>query len=92
MNLPCLQIQQLLVFIAKNIPLKSQKYDFTSPKYKKHTVDRLPLVERPEIKRTYDYRVLLNNFKIHSGKELKPVKPRKGNITPPDVICSPKTR
>jgi ssDNA-binding Zn-finger/Zn-ribbon topoisomerase 1 len=81
------QIYQLLVFIAKNIPLKSPKYDSTSPKYKKLTVDRLPLIERPEIIRTYDYKVILNNFKIHSGKELKPVKPRKGKVTPADVIC-----
>jgi len=81
------QINQLLVFIAKNIPLKSSKYDFTSPKYKKLTVDRLPLVERPETIRTYDYKVLLNNFRTHSGKELKPIKPRKGKVTPSDVVC-----
>jgi transposase-like protein/ssDNA-binding Zn-finger/Zn-ribbon topoisomerase 1 len=81
------QIHHLLLFIVKNIPLKSPKHDITSPKYSKFTVDRLPLLVKPKIERTYDYKVLLNNFRIHSGKELKPVKPRKGNITPPDVIC-----
>jgi len=29
------QIKQLLIFIAKNIPLSKPKYDMTSPKYKK---------------------------------------------------------
>lgn len=81
------QIHQLLLFIVKNIPLKSSKYNVTSPKYNKLTVDRLPLLVKPEIERTYDYKTLLNNFKTHSGKELKPVRPRKGNITPSDVIC-----
>ena len=81
------QIHQLLLFIVKNIPLKSSSYDFQSPKYNKYVVDRLPLLVRPEVEKTYDYKVLLNNFRTHSGKELKPVKPRNGNITPSDVIC-----
>jgi len=81
------QIHQLLLFIVKNIPLKSSSYDFQSPKYNKYVVDRLPLLVRPEVKKTYDYKVILNNFRAHSGKELKPVKPRNGNITPSDVIC-----
>ena len=42
------QIQQLLVFIAKNIPLKFPKYDITSPKYNKLTVDKLPVIKKVE--------------------------------------------
>ncbi|MBU3219511.1 MULTISPECIES: hypothetical protein [Clostridium] len=35
------QINELLIFIAKNIPLKATKYDITSPKYKKLTNDMI---------------------------------------------------
>jgi len=83
------QIRLLLIFIAKNIPLKSSKYDITSPKYNKYTVDKLPLLVRPPqaVEKNYDYKVLLNNFRTHSGKELKPVKSRNGNATAPDIVC-----
>ena len=42
------QIQQLLLFIVKNVHLKSPKHDTTSPKYNKLTVDKLPVIKQPE--------------------------------------------
>ena len=45
----------------KNIPLKAAKYDTTSPKYKKLTVDKLPIIKTFE---TLDYKQLLNEYKI----------------------------
>jgi len=41
------QIHQILLFIVKNIPIKSSKYDATNPKYNKLTVDRLPVIKNP---------------------------------------------
>ncbi|HEY8890569.1 MAG TPA: transposase, partial [Clostridium sp.] len=52
------QINHLLVFIVKNIPLKTPKYDMTSPKYKKLTVDKLPIIKTFE---KFNYTELLNN-------------------------------
>lgn len=78
------QINQLLIFVAKNIPLKFPKYDIISPKYKKLTVDRLPIIKGPE---KLDYKQLLRDFQSIHGKELKPVKSRGKNPVPSDVIC-----
>ena len=41
------QIKFLLLFIAKNIPLKAKPSDWNSPKYNKLKVDKLPLVKVP---------------------------------------------
>lgn len=78
------QIQQLLVFIAKNIPLKSSKYDITSPKYKKFTVDKLPIIKTFE---RLDYKQQLKDYKTTHGKDKKPVNPRGKNPVSPDTIC-----
>lgn len=78
------QIHQLLLFIVKNIPLKTPKYDFTSPKYNKLTVDKLPVVKTLE---KLDFKQLITEFKTQHGKELKPVKPRGKNPVPTDIIC-----
>jgi transposase-like protein len=77
------QIQHLLVFIAKNIPLKS-KYDITSPKYKKFEVDKLPIIK---VFKDLNYKHLLLEFKATHGKELKPVNARGKNPVPPNVVC-----
>jgi hypothetical protein len=53
------QIHQLLVFIAKNIPLESKKYDVNNPKYKKFTVDKLPIIEKLEL---LNYKKLLSSY------------------------------
>lgn len=78
------QINQLLVFIAKNITLKYPKYDITSPKYKKYTVDKLPVIKQPE---KLNYILLLDDYKSKHGKDLKPVKSRGGKQVSLDCVC-----
>jgi transposase-like protein/ssDNA-binding Zn-finger/Zn-ribbon topoisomerase 1 len=78
------QIQQLLIFIAKNIPLKLPKYDITSPKYNKHTVDMLPVIKKVE---PLNYILLLEEYLAKHGKNLKPVNSRGKNPVPPDCVC-----
>lgn len=78
------QINQLLVFIVKNIPLSSSKYDITSPKYKKLTVDKLPIIKTFE---KLDYNQLLEEYITTHGKNKKPVNPRGKNPVSPDTIC-----
>lgn len=78
------QIYQLLLFIAKNIPLKSPKYDITSPKYNKFSVDKLPIIKKPE---QLNYIFLLEEYRVKHGKNLKPVKSRGGKSVPADCVC-----
>lgn len=78
------QIHQLLVFIAKNIPLKFPRIDLLSPKYNKYTVDKLPVVKTLD---KLNYKHLLNDYISQHGKELKPIKPRGKNPVPPDTVC-----
>lgn len=78
------QIHQLLLFIAKNIPLKSPKYDISSPKYNKLNVDKLPIIKQPE---QLDYILLLADYKSKHGKDLKPVNSRSRNPVPADTVC-----
>ena len=79
-----LQIQKLLVFIAKNIPLNASKYDFKSPKYNKYTIDKAPIIKHFE---RFDYKQLLSEYLYSNGKELKPVKSRGKNPVPDSFIC-----
>ena len=78
------QIRQLLLFIVRNISLKGPKQDIFSPKYCKHTVDRLPFIKQPE---KLDYKQLLREYTSQHGKELKPVKSRGDNPVPADITC-----
>jgi transposase-like protein len=78
------QIHQLLVFIAKNIPLKSPKYGLANPKYNKFTVDKLPVI-KSLVK--LNYKLLLNDYISHHGKELRPVKCRGQNPVPAETVC-----
>ncbi len=78
------QIYQLLIFIAKNIPLKPPKLDLSSPKYKKYTVDKLPVVKTID---KLNYKHLLKDYFIQHGKELKPIKRRGNNSVPSDTVC-----
>jgi len=79
-----LTINKLLVFIAKNIPLPKDKYDITSPKYQKLTVDPLPVIKTFE---KADYKLLLYEYNAVHGKELKPINSRGKNKVPEEVIC-----
>ena len=78
------QIQQLLLFIAKNIPLKFPKYDIRSPKYNKLTIDKLPVIKKME---QLNYILLLEEYRTKHNKPLKPVKSRGGKTVPADTIC-----
>ena len=78
------QIKQLLIFIAKNIPLSEPKYNMTSPKYKKLTVDKLPIIKTFK---KLDYKQLLSEYKTTHGKERKPVNCHSKNVVSPDTIC-----
>ena len=78
------QINQLLIFIAKNMPLSKPKYDITSPKYKKLTVDKLPIIKTFE---KLNYKQILSAYKITHGKDKKPVNTRGKNPVSPDTIC-----
>jgi len=71
-------------FPTKSIPLSKPKYDMTSPKYKKLTVDKLPIIK---IFKKLDYKQLLSEYKTTHGKEQKPVNPRGKNPVDPDTIC-----
>jgi transposase-like protein/ssDNA-binding Zn-finger/Zn-ribbon topoisomerase 1 len=78
------QINQLLLFIAKNIPLKQFGEDYNSPKYKKYTVDELPVIKSYT---KFDHKLLLKaHLELH-GKELKPVNSRSSNPVSSDTIC-----
>lgn len=78
------QIQKLLLFIVKNIPIKSPKWDFTSPKYNRFTVDQLPVINKFD---KLDYKQLLKEYKAIYGKDKKPVKSRGKNPVPENCIC-----
>ena len=78
------QIYQLLIFIAKNIPLKAPKYDINSPEYMKHSVDKIPVIKTFK---KFNYKKLLKNHQSTYGKELEPVKPRGKNPVPDGVYC-----
>jgi len=78
------QINLLLIIIAKNIPLRFPKYDITSPKYNKFSIDKLPVIMEPV---KLEYKVLLKKYKADRGKSLKPVKSIGGNPVPSDICC-----
>lgn len=77
-------IRQLVLFIAKNIPLNDFKDNHFSPKYKKFTVDTVPIIKKPE---KLDYKILLSEYEVKNGKELKPIKSRNSNSVPSDAVC-----
>ena len=78
------QINQLLLFIANNIPLKPSKDDFNNPKYKKHSIDILPVIKTYN---KFDHKLLLKEYKTQHGKELKPIKSRGSNPVSADTVC-----
>ncbi|MHB8065088.1 MAG: hypothetical protein ACYDG2_21140 [Ruminiclostridium sp.] len=79
-----LQIHHLLVFIAKNIPLRSSKYDFKSPKYSKYNIDKAPIIKHFE---RLDYKQILSEYHFSIGKELKPINSRGKNPVPATFTC-----
>lgn len=80
-------ICQLVLFIAKYIPLKQWAYDeIHSPKYQKFKTDKLPIIKRFE---KQNYLFLLEYYLWKYKKPLKPVQPRKGKVrnVPADTVC-----
>lgn len=82
------QINQLLLFIAKYIPLKQWDYeDSHSPEYQKFKVDKLPKIFNLE---PVDYQLLLAYYKHKYGKTIKPVSRRSENAATPKTIVCPR--
>ncbi|MDD2504237.1 MAG: DDE-type integrase/transposase/recombinase [Clostridia bacterium] len=79
------QISQLLLFIAKHIPLKQWAFDDShSPEYQKFKVDKLPKIFIPE---TVDYLLLLAYYQYKYGKTVKPVKHKSDNPISKTIVC-----
>ena len=78
------QIKFLLLFIAKNIPLRTKPSDWNSPKYNKLKIDKLPIIKTTEKK---NYKSLLMQYLKNSGKPLKPVQARGKYPVPNDIHC-----
>lgn len=78
-------IFQLLLFIAKYIPLKQWAFeDSHSPEYQKFKVDKLPKIIRFE---KVDFQLLLAYYEYKYNKLIKPIKRRKGNSVPQNIVC-----
>jgi len=79
-------ISQLLLFIAKYIPLKQWAFeDSHSPEYQKFKVDKLPKIFNPE---PVDYQLLLAYYGYKYGKTVKPVNHRSEKAAvPEDTVC-----
>ena len=78
-------ISQLILFIAKYIPLKQWDFDdLHSPKYQKFKVDKLPKIIRFE---KVDYVLLLAYYKHRYNKTVLPVQRRNGNTIPEKTVC-----
>jgi len=79
------QICQLLLFIAKYIPLKQWAFDDShSPKYQKFKTDILPKVISYEV---VEYQWLLEYYKLRYKKIIKPVNRRSDCDIPDDCTC-----
>lgn len=79
------QIQWLLDFMAKYIPLKQWAHDeIHSPKYQKFKTDKLPII-RTFIKQ--DWKFLLAYYEWKLGKPLKPVKRHKDSSILEETVC-----
>lgn len=78
-------ISQLLLFIAKYIPLKQWAFeDSHSPEYQKFKVDKLPKIIRFE---KVDYKLLIAYYKHKYGISLGPVRRRAGKQIAGNIEC-----
>jgi len=91
-NSLCLYIQYLeknidwlLHFIARYIPLRQMVYDDShSPDYQKFKLDKLPVIIKFE---KQDYRFLLEYYLWKYKKPWKPVQRKNGRCVPEDIVC-----
>jgi transposase-like protein/DNA-directed RNA polymerase subunit RPC12/RpoP len=78
-------ISELLIFIAKFIPLKQFVFDdANSPNYQKFKTDKLPVIKKHE---KQDYSFLLEYYLWKYGKAIKPISRRNGKDIPDSVKC-----
>lgn len=76
----------LLNLICRYVPLKQWAFDDShSPKYKKYSIDGLPLIGSP--KQDWDWNDLLIYYKKRYGKELTPVRRRSKCDIPETCHC-----
>jgi len=78
------QITYLLKFIASNIKLPKED-DLPNYPYKKLVVDKPPVIKEIEL---LDYKTLIKEHLISTGKSLNPVAHRKESTVPKDVVCN----
>ena len=78
-----LKIEELLLVIESLSP-KKKDFDFKSPKYKKFSVDKPPVVREAA---KLDYRELIERERELFGKAISPVKPRAGKAVAESVSC-----
>lgn len=80
------QISQLLLFIAKHIPLEPPtSADSVSPNYQKFKVDKLPKIIKFQ---KVDYKLLIEYYLLRYHYAVKPVKHHNCKDTvPSDVVC-----
>ena len=84
------QIKYLLIFIAKNIPLKSKPSDWDNPKYNKLKVDKLPTLgylSRKTIYPTLDWQKLRFEYLTQHKKLLNPIHRKKGSSVSKNLKC-----
>lgn len=81
-------ISQLLLLIAKYVPLKQWAYDDShSPEYQKFKVDKLPKIFNPE---PLDYKLLLDYYIQRYNIIIKPIKRRSQSTAIPETIVCPR--
>ena len=78
------QIQYLLKFIASNINLHKDE-ELPNYPYKKLVVDKPPIIKEVKL---LNYKDLLKEHLMSTGKEVKPVSLRKDSSVPKDAVCS----
>jgi len=78
-------IYQLVLFIAKYIPLRQMAFnDSKSPAYQKFKTDILPVIIKPE---KQDYLFLNEYYAWKYGKRVSPIKRRKTSTVPETCVC-----
>lgn len=79
------QINELLFFISKFIPLNQFSFeDSLSPKYQKFKVDRLPVIIKYQ---KLDYLFLLDYYLWKYNKPLTPISRKNGSTISPSTVC-----
>lgn len=78
------QINYLLKFIASNINLHKDE-ELPNYPYRKLVVDKPPIIKEVKL---LNYKELLKEHQMATGKEIKPVALRKKSSVPKDAVCN----